>query len=120
MEETRNSCFGSKRGKHECRTITAVYCCYIAYVYVSVTSFFRSETIVASLLHLMRIFYEVIINHTSKHQFVVIIFFKLTYFQPFILKMYTAWFLCNSHSIQNIENVYICMKNNFVKFLKTN
>ena len=58
MQETCNNCFGSKKcnttlhqaktGKHECRNITEM-----------------SKTIVASFMHLMMLFYKVIINHTK-------------------------------------------------------
>ena len=76
----------AKTGKHECRNITATYCnvlvrcCYILAFMLTCfhltkgrAIFFRPETIVASFLHLMALFFNVMVNHTSKHQFVTLL-----------------------------------------------
>ena len=56
-------------------------CCYIAaFVFTCFRrtddriTLFRPETIVASFLHLMMLFYKVIMNHSSKRQFVVLLY----------------------------------------------
>ena len=74
MQETRNNCFGSKKssttlrqaktGKHECRNVTAT--CQ------GRATFFRPETIIESFQS--AIIFKVIFNHTSKRQFVVLLF----------------------------------------------
>ena len=42
----------------------------------SCVTFFRPQIIVVSLFHLMAFCYKVINNHTSKHQFVVLVMYK--------------------------------------------
>ena len=61
-------------------------CCWISALVLTCfrltkgcATFFRPETIVASFLHLMVLFYKEIFNHTSKHQFVVLHFCILHY-----------------------------------------
>ena len=83
MQETRNKCFGSKKhsttllsakGKYECGNIMLhlLHCCYIKALmltYFHLTkgrvTFFRSETIVTSLLHLMELFFKMLFNHST-------------------------------------------------------
>ena len=80
MQETRNNCFVSKisstslhqvnTGKHECRTIIAtapVLNCFHLMKYRA--TYFQTETIVASFLHLMVLLFKVLLNHASKRQF---------------------------------------------------
>ena len=82
MQETRNYCFGSKKcsttlrqtktGKHECQDITTTLLLYFGALVLTYfclkkgrTTFFRLETIVASLLHLMVLHFKVIFNQES-------------------------------------------------------
>ena len=86
MQETRNNCFGSKicrttlrqakTGKHECRNITAtvpkiVLTCFR--LTKDRATYFRPETIVASFLLLMVLLSKVLLNHSWKRQFVVLL-----------------------------------------------
>ena len=95
MQETHNNCFGSKKrstallqaktGKHEYRNVTATYISYRTYCYISAlvltcfrlkkgrAMFFWPETIVTSFLHLMVLFFKVLLNQAKsgfvgKHQ----------------------------------------------------
>ena len=80
MQETRNNCFGSKKRSTYQRT-SNVRCCFISALVLTCfrltkgrATSFQPETIVASFLHLMLLFYKVIFKHTSKRQFVVLHF----------------------------------------------
>ena len=76
MQETRNNCFGlkicstalrqAKTDKHEFRNITATYL-----YFGTSAAYFLPETIVANFLHFMLLFFKVLLNHSSKHQFLV-------------------------------------------------
>ena len=82
MQETGNNCFGSKirstalrqakTGKHECRNVTATYMYISALVLTCFhltkghATYFRSKTIVASLLHLIVLLFKVLFNHALK------------------------------------------------------
>ena len=102
MQETRNSCFGSKKhsttllqaktGKHECRNVTATYFgthAYLfspdegsCYVFSTRATFFRPETIFVSFSHLIVIFFKVLLNHSSKRQFwCSIVVYKMVKFE---------------------------------------
>ena len=73
MQETHHSCFGSKKrstilrqtkiGKHEC----TCFC-----LTKGPATFFQPVTIVARLLHFMVLFFIVLLNHSSKCQFLVL------------------------------------------------
>ena len=60
------------------RVTAMLRCCYISALVLTCfrltkgrVKFFRLETIVDSFFHLMVLFFKVILNHTSKRQFVV-------------------------------------------------
>ena len=87
MQEIRNDCFGSKKrsttllqaktGKHESRNVTAtLHFRTRAYLFSpeeeSCYVFFQPEAIVVSFLHLMVLFFNVLLNHSSKRQFMVL------------------------------------------------
>ena len=86
MQETHNNCFGSKKhrttllqaktGKHECWNVTAMYISALVLTCFRLKKgramFFRPETIVVSFLHLMVLFFKVLLNHSSKRQFLVL------------------------------------------------
>ena len=75
MQEILNNCFGSKKysmtlrqaktGKHKCWNV------------------------IPSFLHLMVLFYKVIFNHTSKHQFAV------WHFRMDVIQFLIVWRQCN-------------------------
>ena len=86
MQETRNSCFRSKKrsttirqaktGKYECRN---VHCCYISALVLTWfhltkgrAAFFRPKTIISSFLHLMMLLFKVLLNLSSKHKFLLL------------------------------------------------
>ena len=86
MQETRNSCFGSKKhsttllqaktGKHKCWNVKATDCCYISALVLicfrlkkSRDTFFWPGTIVESFLHLMVLIFKVVLNHTTPYIF---------------------------------------------------
>ena len=94
MQETRNNCFGlkirstilrhAKTGKHECQKATAKYFSAFVLTCFRLTkrraTYFRSETIVASLMHLMVLLCKVLFNHSWKRQlwcFIVIFFLRV-------------------------------------------
>ena len=59
--------------------ISQVRCCYISALVLTCfrlkkghVTFFRPETIVASFLHLMVLFFKLLLNHSSKRQFLVL------------------------------------------------
>ena len=67
----------AKIDKHESRNTTAAYSCISALVLTYFrlkvrATFFQHETVVASFLHLVALYFKVIFNHTSKRQFVVL------------------------------------------------
>ena len=83
MQETRNNCLGSeiysttlhqaKTGKHECRNVTATALVLTCFSLMKGRAmYFRSEMIVASFLHLMVLLFKVLLNLTSKCQFLVL------------------------------------------------
>ena len=62
-----------------------VHCCFFSVLVLTCyrlmkgrATFYRPETIVASLFLLMVLSFKVILNHTSKHQFVVL-YFRIYY-----------------------------------------
>ena len=79
MHETRNNCFGSKKrsttllqaktGKHECWNVTAFRHSFFVLTWFRLKegrdTFFQPETIVASFLHLMVLFFKVLLNNSS-------------------------------------------------------
>ena len=62
-------------------------CCYFSALVLTCfrlkkgrAAFFRPETIVASFLHLMVLFFKVLLNHSSKRQFLVLHWHLLNFF----------------------------------------
>ena len=79
-------------------------CCYISALQLTSfrltkgrATFFRPETIVASFLHLMVLFFKVIFNYTSKRQFVVLHFLRTTLVILFIIRK--TFFKAKSHPL---------------------
>ena len=63
----------------DARNVTATCCCYISALVLTCfrlkkgcATFFWPETIVAIFLHLMVLFFKVLLNHSSKRQFLVL------------------------------------------------
>ena len=77
MQETRNNCFGLKKrgttliqaktGKQECRNVTAIPVLTCFRLKKGRVPFFRPETIVASFLHLMVLFFKALLNHSCSY-----------------------------------------------------
>ena len=117
-----------------------VRCCYISSQMLACfrltkgrATFFQLEIIVASFLHLMLLLYKVILNHTSKRQFVVLHFCAFEYFhhycQHFLLRYlhqkislfsndkYFASKISSNFTIQISKYAYI-KPHTFVKLVK--
>ena len=75
MQKTRNNCLGRKNFQYHFSKLllhfgTRAY--LLSPEKGCATVFFRPETIVASLLHLMVLFFKVLLNHCSKRQCLVL------------------------------------------------
>ena len=80
MQETCNNCLGlknrstalrqAKTSKQECQNVTAVTFRTLLLHFGS--TFFQTETIVASFWHRVVLFFKVLSNHSSKRQFLVL------------------------------------------------
>ena len=110
MQQTRTNCFGSRKrnmtllqaktSKNECRNITATHFGTRAYLFSleGRVTVFWPETIVVNFLHLMMLFYKVIINHVSKRQFVVLLCCNIYLLLSELIFNVTK--VCNHKSIQ--------------------
>ena len=116
MQETCKNCFGSKKVKQEYLKIRGVIYSALVLTCFCLTkghaTFFRPETIVVSLLHLMVLFFKVIFNYNSN----ITISAPQTQFRN-SLWAYFHEIKNQSQSGASIENSSLCEENEISNFL---